>query len=206
VQIRVGVLGLQGDYQRHVQLLEHLGVTAALVRRPEALAEVDGLIIPGGESTTIGKLMQRFGLLEAARERAADGMPVFGTCAGAILLAREILGPDQPRLGLMDIAVERNAYGRQIESFEVDLEDGLLDAGGEPAAGHSEPVRADPVRGVFIRAPIIRRVGGHCSPLLYYGEDPVVVQEGPHLVATFHPELVGEARVHRRFLELIRGA
>ena len=201
MQIRVGVLGLQGDYQRHVQLLEHLGVTAKLVRTPEALDEVNGLIIPGGESTTIGKLMKRFGLLESARERAADGMPVFGTCAGAILLAREILGPDQPRLGLMDIAVERNAYGRQIESFEVDLEDGRLASGDEQGAGHTGPVR-----GVFIRAPIIRRLGESCSPLLYYGEDPVVVQEGPHLVATFHPELVGEPRVHRRFLDLIRSA
>jgi 5'-phosphate synthase pdxT subunit len=206
VQIRVGVLGLQGDYQRHVQLLEHLGVAVRLVRTPEALTEVQGLIIPGGESTTIGKLMQRFGLLEIARKRAADGMPVFGTCAGAILLAREILGPDQPRLGLMDIAVERNAYGRQIESFEVDLEDGRLASDSEQTAGDSEPVRAAPVRGVFIRAPIIRRLGENCAPLLYYGDDPVVVQEGPHLIATFHPELVGEPRVHRRFLELIRSA
>lgn len=187
--MKVGVLGFQGDFARHMQVLAGLGVPALLVRRPEEVAAIDALILPGGESTTIGKLMEWFGLMEPVRERVAAGMPILGTCAGAILLAREIVASDQSRIGAMDIAVARNAYGRQIESFEADIN--------VPAIGD------DPVRGVFIRAPIISRVGEGLEVLAVYEGNPVVVRQDNCLVATFHPELTGDTRIHAFFLDRV---
>src|SRR5437773_3631830 len=140
-ELQIGVLALQGDFEAHQQMLERLGIESCLVRLPEDLESVDGLIMPGGESTTVGKLMDRVGLDEVIRTRAAEGMPVYGTCAGMILMAKRIQGSDQPRLGLLDVEVARNAFGRQVESFEADIP--LPDLG------------TDPVRGVFIRAPYV---------------------------------------------------
>lgn len=191
---RVGVLSYQGDFQRHSDVLTLLGHRVVSVRAPEHLEGLSGLVIPGGESTTIGMLMERFGLLQAVRTAAEDGMPVFGTCAGAILLARDIENSDQPRLSLMDISVTRNAYGRQVESFEAQLE---LGAGEQSPL--SDPER--PVTGVFIRAPIITAVGTGVRVLATFEESPVLVSQGNFLAATFHPELTGDTRVHKLFGE-----
>lgn len=188
----VGVLAFQGDVQRHLQLLAGMNRTAVAVRTPQDLEGVAALIIPGGESTTIGMLSERFGLLGEIRRRVAAGMPVLGTCAGAILLARDIEGSDQPRVGVMDIGVRRNAYGRQIESFEADLE--LT-----RSASATEPPRT--IRAVFIRAPIITRVGEAVEVLARFEDDPVVIRQANMLAATFHPELTGERAVHRILLE-----
>jgi len=147
-----------------------------------------GLIMPGGESTTIGMLMERFGLLEQVRVRAQQGMAIWGTCAGMILLAKDIVGSNQPRLGLMDIAVERNAYGRQIESFEAPLTVKGIEGG--------------PITGVFIRAPVVRSVGPECEVLSEHGGEPVLVQQGRLLASSFHPELTEDLRLHRYFLAL----
>jgi 5'-phosphate synthase pdxT subunit len=160
------------------------------VRDPRSLAQVDALVIPGGESTTIGMLMERFGLLEAVHARIDEGFPVFGTCAGAILLARTIEGSDQPRIGAMSIAVRRNAYGRQIESFEADV---------VPAAGAAWP--DGPFHGVFIRAPWITETGADVSTVLEFEGRPALVRSGALLAATFHPELTNDDRIHRYFLE-----
>lgn len=202
----VGVLAFQGDFQKHLELLSAMGKRAVAVRSPEGIANLSALIIPGGESTTIGMLMERFGLIEPVRNRARDGMPVLGTCAGAILLAREIEGSDQPRIGIMDIGVRRNAYGRQIESFEADIE--LSEpaysgsAGGNTGRGTAgaEPGRHASVRAVFIRAPIITHVGSGVDVIASFEDNPVVVREGNLMAATFHPELSGETAVHRLFL------
>jgi pyridoxal 5'-phosphate synthase pdxT subunit len=188
---RVGVLSYQGDFQRHSDVLTHLGLTVVSVRAPEHLEGLSGLVIPGGESTTIGMLMDRFGLLEATRDAGRDGMPLFGTCAGAILLAKEIENSDQPRLGLMDIRVARNAYGRQIESFEAELD--LL------PADSPDPEAEGPLTGVFIRAPIITNLGSGVQRLADFEGSPVLVSQGNCLAATFHPELTGDDRVHRLF-------
>ena len=193
----VGVLAFQGDFQKHLELLSAMDRQAVAVRSPEDIANLAALIIPGGESTTIGMLMERFGLIESVRNRAREGMPVLGTCAGAILLAREIDGSDQPRIGIMDIGVRRNAYGRQIESFEADIELG------EPAnrgSAAGKPEEHGSVRAVFIRAPIITRVGRGVDVLARFEDDPVVVRHGNLMAATFHPELSGETAVHRLFL------
>ncbi|MFP4431294.1 MAG: pyridoxal 5'-phosphate synthase glutaminase subunit PdxT [Spirochaetaceae bacterium] len=188
---RVGVLSYQGDFQRHSDVLTNLGLTVVPVRAPEHLEGLSGLVIPGGESTTIGMLMERFGLLDATRQAGRKGMPLFGTCAGAILLAEEIEKSDQPRLGLMDIRVTRNAYGRQIESFEAEL-DLLVDDSRDPAAHR-------PLTGVFIRAPIITHMGAGVETLAEFEGTPVLVSQGTYLAATFHPELTGDDRVHRLF-------
>lgn len=184
----VGVLALQGDFEAHAKAVARAGGKAVEVRTAEELEGVDGLIIPGGESTTMLKLLQEMGLREPLRRYAAR-KPVFGTCAGAILLAREVMQPAQDSLDVMDMAVERNAYGRQLDSriVEVAPEDGELDG--------------RPFEAVFIRAPIIRRVGEGARVLARYNGDPVLVEQGSHLVATFHPELTSDPRVHRRFLE-----
>ena len=193
----VGVLAFQGDFQKHLELLSAMGRQAVAVRSPEDIANLSALIIPGGESTTIGMLMERFGLIEPVRNRARDGMPVLGTCAGAILLAREIDGSDQPRIGIMDIGVRRNAYGRQIESFEADVE---LSEPANRGSAAGEPEEHGSVRAVFIRAPIITRVGRGVDVLARFEDDPVVVRHGNLMAATFHPELSGETAVHRLFL------
>jgi 5'-phosphate synthase pdxT subunit len=187
VKRRVGVLALQGDVPEHMQAAEQAGAEAVPVRTLAALQSVDALIIPGGESTTVGKLLERYDLMEPIRARARDGMPILGTCTGLILLAREIEGSDQPRLGLLDVTVRRNAYGRQLDSFETDLY--------VPALG-SEPVRA-----VFIRAPIVTRTGPEVEVLAETGGCPILVRQGGLIGASFHPEMAGEDRVHRLLLE-----
>lgn len=193
--MRVGVLALQGDFREHLMMLLDLGVQAVLVRRPEDLAELDGLVIPGGESTTIGKLMVDQGLLEPIRERARVGMGVFGTCAGLVLMAREAAGGTdlggrpQPLLGLMDTTAHRNAFGRQRESFETDLT--------VPELG------PEPVRAVFIRAPYIARTGPGVRVLARVGERVVLAREGRFLAAAFHPELTDDPRLHRYFLDQV---
>ncbi len=188
---RVGILALQGDVPEHARAVEQAGAEAVLVRRPAALGDVDALIIPGGESTTIGKLLDRYELMEPIRERARAGMPILGTCAGLILLAREIEGSEQPRLGLLDITVRRNAYGRQVESFETDV--------GVPVLG------AEPVRAVFIRAPRVTRTGTEVEVLAEAEGAPILVRQDRLIGAAFHPEMAGEARLHRFLLDQLRG-
>ena len=184
---RVGVLALQGDFEAHERALERVGAEAVEVRSKEQLRDVDALVIPGGESTTMLKLLASEDMLEPLREFGRTH-PVFGTCAGAILVASEVMNPPQESLGLVDIGVERNAYGRQLDSRIAHLS-------GEGIDGDLEAV--------FIRAPIIRRVGENAKVLARYAGDPVLVEQGRHLVATFHPELTGDPRVHKLFLEKV---
>lgn len=186
----VGVLALQGAFIEHVRAIEALGARAREVRLPSDLDGLDGLILPGGESTTIGKLLVEFDLLEPVRAWVRAGRPIYGTCAGTILLARDIGGLDQPLIGELDIAVRRNAFGRQLQSFEVDLE--------VPALG------AEPFPAVFIRAPAIRSVGPRVEALASLPDGTIVAAErGPILVTCFHPELTGDLRFHRHFLDLV---
>jgi 5'-phosphate synthase pdxT subunit len=188
--VRIGVLALQGDFALHRQALARCGVESVEVRRPEQLDDVDGLIIPGGESTTLLKLMDAWGFVPALRRFHDDGKPLFGTCAGLILLAREVEGPRQPSLGLIDVGVERNAYGRQRESFEAQGRATLEGA-------------AVPLAMTFIRAPRIRRVGPGVQTLARHGEEPVMAREGSVLVAAFHPELTDDTTVHRYFCAMV---
>jgi 5'-phosphate synthase pdxT subunit len=191
--MKMGVLALQGDFAEHVRILEQIGVTAVEVRLPLDLADIDGLIIPGGESTTIGKLAVRFGLMEPIRQLAST-KPVWGTCAGAIFLARDARH-SQPMLGLMDIAIKRNAFGRQAESFETDLE--------VPEIFTAEDSRS--VHAVFIRAPLIESVGADVKVLARLSDGRIVAARQHNLLATaFHPELTGDDRFHRYFLTLGR--
>jgi len=187
----VGVLALQGDFAAHAAALERAGAKAVLVRTAKELASLDGLVIPGGESTTMLKLMRYENLLQPLADFGRQ-KPMFGTCAGAILMASQVHGPEQESLGLMDLEIERNAYGRQIDSriavIDPDPELVRRTAGGKLEA-------------VFIRAPIIRRIGPESKVLARYNGDPVLVEEGKHLVATFHPELTTDPRVHLLFLE-----
>ena len=187
---RVGVLALQGDFAAHGAALERAGALPVYVRDRAQFARVDGLIIPGGESTTMLKLLHIDGLYDSLRE-FGERKPVFGTCAGAILMARDVSNPAQESLGLMDIAVERNAYGRQIDSRVV-----LIDVGAEFEARVGE----GKMEAVFIRAPIIREVRDGVKVLAEYDGDPVLIEQGRHLAATFHPELTRDGRVHRLFL------
>ena len=175
----IGVLAVQGNFREHAAMLRRLGVDVVEVRKPEQLEGLDGLVIPGGESTTFMRLMRLYGLDEAVRRFE---QPVFGTCAGMIVLDRE-------HLGLVDLVVDRNAYGRQVASFEADL----------ALAGDSETLR-----GVFIRAPRVREVGADVEVLAEHDGEPVLVRDGRFLVASFHPELTDDTRVHERFLELVR--
>jgi 5'-phosphate synthase pdxT subunit len=188
--MKVGVLALQGDFTRHAQALARASAEAVEVRKPEALDEVEGLVIPGGESTTLLRLMDDWSFAPALEAFHAAGRPIFGTCAGAIVLAREVEGPRQFSLGFIDLTVERNAYGRQRESFEAA---GVAVLDGEPT----------PVEMVFIRAPRIRRVGPGVATLASYGAEPVLVQEGSVLVGTFHPELTDSPAIHRYFCRMI---
>jgi pyridoxal 5'-phosphate synthase pdxT subunit len=188
---RVGVLSLQGDFAAHGQALERAGAEPVYVREQEQLEDLDGLIIPGGESTTMLKLMGREGLMAPVAEFGRR-KPIFGTCAGAILLANQVTNPAQESLGLMDLTVERNAYGRQIDSRVVAIET-------EPE--FQQKTAPGPLEAVFIRAPIIRNLSGDARVLARYNGDPVLVEQGKHLVATFHPELTADSRVHRYFLE-----
>lgn len=189
--LQIGVLALQGDYEAHCKMLARLeGVEPALVRNRSELEQVDGLILPGGESTTIGKLLVRMDLLDPLRQRALEGMPVYGTCAGMILMATRIQGSDQPRLSILDMTVARNAFGRQIESFEADIE--------MPAMG------AEPVRGVFIRAPYVTETGEGVETLARYRDVIVAVRKGVFLATAFHPELTDDDRVHAAFVRMCR--
>jgi len=187
---RIGVLGLQGDVPEHFQALEQAGAEPVLVKTAAALESVDGLIVPGGESTTVGMLLERFELMEPLRRRVADGMPLFGTCTGLILMAKEIEGSRQPRIGCMDIAVRRNAYGRQVDSFETEL--------AAPALGE------EPVRAVFIRAPQVTRADPGVEILAETEAGPVLVRQGHLLGAAFHPELTPDARIHRLFVRMVK--
>jgi 5'-phosphate synthase pdxT subunit len=187
---RIGVLALQGAFREHVALLSGLGADAVEVRSPDELERCDGLVLPGGESTTIGKLLVSSGLDHALREYEG---PLLGTCAGMILLAREAGDglPGQLLLGVVDIVVQRNGYGRQLHSFEADLE-----LEGDP----------EPLHGVFIRAPRIEEVGPAVHVFAHLAGEPVGVEQGRAIATSFHPELAGETRVHERFLERVRAA
>jgi 5'-phosphate synthase pdxT subunit len=177
--MNIGVLALQGNFREHAAMLRHLGAEVVEVRKPEQLDGLDGLVIPGGESTTFMRLMRLYGLDEAIRRFER---PVFGTCAGMIVL-------DRDHLGLIDLVVDRNAYGRQVASFEADLD----------VAGDDERLR-----GVFIRAPRVRELGADVEVLAEHDGEPVLVRDGRFLLASFHPELTGDTRVHERFLDLVR--
>ncbi len=192
--MRVGVVALQGDFEKHIEALRRTSpeVDAVEVRTPEDLATVERAILPGGESTTVGLLMRRFGLGEALKQAAGEGKPIWGTCMGMIMLAKEIEGrPDQYSLGLLDMEVRRNAFGAQVHSFEAAV----------PVAGLDEPVT-----GVFIRAPIVTRLGPGVESLAEYQGQVVAVRQGNILGTSFHPELTDDTRLHRWFLGLgVRG-
>lgn len=202
---RIGVLALQGDFLEHKHMLHRLGAEALEVRRPAQLQGLDGLIIPGGESTTIGKLAAQFGLMEPLRAFVAAGRPVWGTCAGLIFLARDVGRTPSgghvvpPRLAVMDIKVDRNAFGRQVDSFEADLDVSAL---GEGGAGPNE---SPPFRAVFIRAPAIEAVGQGVTVLARLDEPAaiVAVRQAGLLGTAFHPELTGDDRFHRYFLGMV---
>jgi 5'-phosphate synthase pdxT subunit len=182
--MKIGVLAVQGDFIEHVRTYRAIGVEAVEVRLPEDLEGVSGLTLPGGESTTMRRLIDRWGLRQPILDLAASGAPIFGTCAGMILLAREIVGGEGPVLALLDVAVRRNAFGRQLESFEGDLSVSMLGDG--------------PVHGVFIRAPVIERVGPGVDVLARLDDGRVVAVRERNIIATaFHPELAGETRFHR---------
>ena len=182
---RIGVLALQGDFEAHARALAEAGAQPVEVRTADELASVDGLVIPGGESSTMLKLLNETGLKEPLL-KFGERKPIFGTCAGAILVATEVSNPVQESLGLMDIAVERNAYGRQLDSRIVRI-----------------PAETGELEAVFIRAPIIRRVGENARVLARYNGDPVLVEQGQHLVATFHPELSRDSPVHKLFVDKV---
>ena len=196
----MGVLGLQGDVREHLRAVRECGLDSVLVRRAEELAEVDALILPGGESTTMSRLLVAFDLMEPLRVRLAEGMPAYGSCAGMILLCREILDgrPDQRQLAVLDAVVRRNAFGRQVDSFEADL---------DFAGIHNGPVRA-----VFIRAPWVEQVGSDVEVLARVPEVAaagsaagriVAIRQGSVLATAFHPELTGDRRVHQLFCEMV---
>lgn len=192
---RVGVLALQGDTREHLAALREAGAQAVTVRRRAELDSVDALVLPGGESTTISLLLREFGLLEPLRVRLADGMPAYGSCAGMILLASEIIDAGEPgreacALGAIDMTVRRNAFGRQVDSFEADVEFLGLDG---------------PAHAVFIRAPWVERVGSAVEVLARADAHIVAVRQGPMLATAFHPEVTGDRRVHRLFVDMVTG-
>jgi len=190
--MKIGVLALQGAFIEHEQVLQHIGVETCQVRLPQHLEGLDGLIIPGGESTTIGKLAVQYGLMEPIRAMAAAGKPLWGTCAGMIFMAKDI-GRDQPLLGLMDVTVQRNAFGRQVDSFEA-----LLDV---PAI--ATPENRHRFHAIFIRAPRIESVGAGVDVLAQLEDGAIVAaRQGRLLVTSFHPELSGDDRFHRYFISL----
>ena len=191
--VRIGVLALQGDFAMHAKALQKCGADVVEVRKPEQLEDIDGLIMPGGESTTLLKLMDAWGFVPALEKFHAGGKPIFGTCAGLILAARDVANPAQFSLGLIDVGVERNAYGRQRESFET--------AGTAVLDGRPVPIEM-----VFIRAPRIRRVGPGVETLARHGDEPVMARQGSVLVATFHPELTDDPTVHEYFCRMVKEA
>jgi 5'-phosphate synthase pdxT subunit len=188
---RIGVLALQGDVREHVAMLRTAGAEPRPVRRPAEVAGLDGLVLPGGESTTIARLAGRYGLLDPLRAAVRAGLPVYGTCAGMILLADRLVDapPGQPTIGGLDVTVRRNAFGRQVDSFEADL--------------HVTGVAGGPVHAVFIRAPWVEERGPRVEPLADTGGRVVVVRQGPLLATAFHPELSGDPRLHRLFVTMV---
>lgn len=186
---KIGVLALQGAVAEHIRGIEQSGGEGVAVKRIEQLADVQGMIIPGGESTTIGKLMRTYGFMDAMKKFSEQGKPIFGTCAGLIIIAKEIAGQDEAHLKLMDMTVARNAFGRQRESFETNL----------PIKGIEENVRA-----IFIRAPLIEKVGEGVEVLSTYQGQIVAAQQGHLLAASFHPELTDDYRMHAYFLDMVK--
>src|SRR3989338_837974 len=184
--MKIGILALQGDVREHKKALSKLGAESVEVKLPHDLDEVDALIMPGGESTTIGMLMGKYKLDAKIKQKHDEGMPIYGTCAGAILLAKEIIGSKQPKLALVDISIKRNDYGRQIDSFEADLS--IKDIGG--------------FKGVFIRAPIIKSIYNGAEVLSEYKNSPVMMRQDNILITTFHPELTNDTKIHKNFLNM----
>jgi 5'-phosphate synthase pdxT subunit len=191
MEMKIGVLALQGAVAEHIRSVEMAGGQAVAVKQTQQLDELDGLILPGGESTTIGKLMRRYGFIEAVRDFAGRGKPLFGTCAGLILLATRLESGEEPHLGLMNMTVARNAFGRQRESFETELDVKGIDT---------------PLRAVFIRAPLIKEVGPDVEVLSAYKGEIVAARQGHLLACSFHPELTDDYRLHGLFLEMARQA
>lgn len=192
--LTVGVLALQGAVDEHLRMIEECGARGVGIKRPAGLDDVDGLIIPGGESTAIGKLISEYGFADPIRRRGMSGLPIFGTCAGLILLSRDVVGAHGPLLGLADVTVERNAFGRQVDSFEDDLEvEGIED---EERLYHA----------VFIRAPVMEAVGAGVTVMASLGGGAVLAREGNLLLGAFHPELTSDLRVHRFFLDMVAKA
>ncbi len=188
--MKIGVLGMQGDIEEHLAMLSKIGVNSERVKTLSSLESVDGLIIPGGESTTMIKLLKKNGLLDELKKRIKNGMPVYGTCAGMILLAKEIVShPQQESLGVLDISVSRNGYGRQVESFEAEIDIPLL---GEKT-----------FKAVFIRAPRIERVGKSVEILATYNDEPVMARKDNILVSSFHPEISDDTRIHEMFARTV---
>ncbi len=188
--MKIGVLALQGDFREHIHMLRELGAEAVEVRLPEQLRDLDGLIIPGGESTTIGKIATQYGLIEPIREMVAQGKPVWGTCAGMIVLAKDV-GMRQPLVGVMDVKVKRNAFGRQVDSFETDLNVPEINNGDK-----------NPFHAIFIRAPLMESVGNGVKVLAKLEDGSIVAARQGNLLATsFHPELTHDPRFHKYFLE-----
>jgi len=190
--MRIGVLALQGAFREHANIIRQFGVETELVKRDFQLEGIDGLVIPGGESTAIGKLLREYQLLEPIRDRAKHGFPVFGTCAGMIVMAREIEGAEEPHLAIMDMVVNRNSFGRQRESFEANLDVPVVGPESFPA--------------VFIRAPHVVRVGAGVTVLCNYEDRIVAAREGNMLALSFHPELTGDARLHAYFIQMVEAA
>lgn len=187
--MNIGVLALQGAVAEHIRMLELAGASAVAVKRTEQLDQLDGIVIPGGESTTIGKLMRQYGFIDALRDFSAAKKPIFGTCAGLIVIAKEISGQEEAHLGLMDMVISRNAFGRQRESFETDL----------PVKGIEETIRA-----VFIRAPLIESVGPGVEVLSTFQDQIVAARQGHLLATSFHPELTDDYRLHGYFLQMVQ--
>ena len=188
--MKIGVLALQGAFVEHMDILQKLGVEALEIRKAEQLEDIDGLIIPGGESTTIGKLLEQYHILEVIRKKGEEGFPLLGTCAGLILLSKKIQDglPNQPLLKLMDIETVRNAFGRQTESFETKI--------------NLESIGINDFNGVFIRAPFIKNTGGNVKILARYNDSIVAVQQGNITALAFHPELTGDPRIHQYFINI----
>jgi len=187
---RIGVLALQGDFAAHQKALSAAGVDASEVRTPEALQNLDGLVIPGGESTTMLRLMNIYGLVDPIKSFVANGGGVFGTCAGVILMANKVTNPDQFSFGFMDVDVKRNAYGRQLDSFITSVD--------------APPLGSQPLEAVFIRAPAVERIGPTVEVLASHDNKPILLRQGPHLAATFHPELTPDPRVHEYFATMLQ--
>ncbi len=189
--MKIGVLGMQGDIEEHLAIMEKIGIDAVRVKSVKTLEGVDGLIMPGGESTTMLKLLKLTGLFEALKEKIKHGFPVYGTCAGLILLAKKVEHPEQDSLGILDLSVSRNGYGRQIDSFSAKISIPVI---GEKA-----------FEAVFIRAPVITKVG-KVEVLATYNNEPVFVKDGNVIASTFHPELSNDTRIHSFFLEMVENA